>query len=87
MNRVLDCTIAPCPVSAPLIGTAIERLAGTSSGRRCDRLRRPGYRRALRQRTGRDPMIDAHSRTRDRATAACWRLAPSRPGTGIAQSP
>jgi hypothetical protein len=58
------------PVSAPLIGTAIEWLAGTSSGRRCDGLRRPGYRRALRQHTGRDPMIDAHPRIRDRATAA-----------------
>ena len=71
MNRALDCTITPCPVSAPLIGTAIARLAGTSSGRRCDGLHRPGYRRALRQHTGRDPMIDAHLGIRDRAAAAC----------------
>jgi hypothetical protein len=71
----------------PRIGAAIERLAGTSSGRRCDGLRRPSYRRALRQYPGRDPMIDAHPRIRDRATAARERLAPSRPGTGIAQSP
>ena len=30
MSRALDCTITLYPVSAPLIGTAIERLAGTS---------------------------------------------------------
>ena len=73
----------PCPVSAPFIGTAIARLAGTSSGRRCDGLRRPGYRRKLRQRTGRDPMIDAQPRIRDLRRPLAG-ASPSRSGTGIA---
>ena len=80
MNRALDCTITPCPASAPLIGTAIARLAGISADRPCDGLRRPGYRRALRAAHRPGP----HGRRPSPAPRSCdgglVSLGPTRPG-------
>ena len=79
MNRALDCTFPPYPVSAPLIGTAIRGSPAAGARRHCDGLRRPGYRRVLRRRAGRKASSTPVPGTHRSFDGGFVSLRPSRP--------